>query len=218
MISIIDSANYHQCSDLLDAMYVFRHRVFVDVMKWEACRKKDGRDIDQFDGPECIHVAALDNGSVVSYSRLLPTTQPHLQSHVYPELLQGRTAPKGPHIMEWTRCAAAPWRRPNSLGADPAAGRQFLAVTEMTPALGLVGYLAQVHPTMITKLSMMGWDVEPLALPTRYDGQLVVPIYMEWKSGTADATRRVFGLKGTSYDVQPHMLPVQWDRHIRYAS
>ncbi|KMO43136.1 hypothetical protein VQ03_09320 [Methylobacterium tarhaniae] len=218
MITVVDSSNYHQSSDLLDAMYTFRHRVFVDIMKWEACRRNDGRDIDQFDGPDCVHIAAFDNGSVISYSRLLPTTKPHLQTHVYPELLQGRPAPTGPHIMEWTRCAAAPWRRPNSLAADPNAGRQFLAVTELTLALGLIGYLAQVHPTMITKLSAMGWDVEPLALPTRYDGHLVVPIYMEWKPGTADATRRAFGLKGTAYDLLPHSMPAQWGEPLRYAS
>ncbi|WP_207184062.1 acyl-homoserine-lactone synthase [Methylobacterium indicum] len=203
---------------MLDAMYRFRHRVFVDTMKWEACRKPDGRDIDQFDGPDCIHVAACDGEAVISYSRLLLTTKPHLQSHVYPELLQGRPAPSGPYIMEWTRCAAAPWRRPNSLAADPNAGRQFLAVTEMTPSLGLVGYIAQVHPTMITKLTAMGWDVEPLALPTRYDGQLVVPIYMEWNSGTGDATRRVFGLRGTPYDVLPDAMPAPWSEPLRYAS
>ncbi|MET7246872.1 acyl-homoserine-lactone synthase [Methylobacterium sp. EM32] len=218
MITVIDSANYHQSAHLLDAMYQFRHRVFVDIMKWEACRKPDGRDIDQFDGPDCIHVAALDGEAVISYSRLLPTTRPHLQSHVYPELLQGRTAPTGPHILEWTRCAAAPWRRPNSLAADPNAGRQFLAVTELTPALGLTGYLAQVHPTMITKLTTMGWDVEPLALPTRYDGHLVVPIHMIWTPQTADATRRAFGLTGTAYDVLPHALPAPRNHPTHYAS
>jgi acyl-homoserine lactone synthase len=218
VIAFVNADNYHRSARLLDVMYRFRHRVFVDIMKWEACRRPDGRDIDQFDGPACFHVAALDGDTVVSYSRLLPTTRPHLQSHVYPELLQGRPAPTGPHIHEWSRCSAAPWRRPEGAATDPNAGRQFLAVAEMTPALGLTGYLAQVHPAMITTLGTMGWDVEPLALPTRYDGNLLVPIHAIWTPDTPDATRRAFGLAGTAYDVLPHTMPARWNHPTHYAS
>lgn len=218
MIAVVDSENHHRSVRLLDAMYRFRHRVFVDIQKWEACRRPDGRDIDRFDGPGSIHVAVLEGDAVVSYSRLLPTTRPHVQSHVYPELLQGRPAPTGPHIHEWTRWAAAPWRRPDGAAVDPNAGRQLLAVTELTPILGLTGYLAQVHPAMITTLVTMGWEVEPLALPTRYDGQPLVPIHAIWTPRTAEATRRAFGLAGTAYDVRPHTLPRRRDRTPRYAS
>ena len=44
MITIIDRENYHASADLLDRIYCFRHRLFVETMRWEACRKPDGRE------------------------------------------------------------------------------------------------------------------------------------------------------------------------------
>ncbi|WP_083786325.1 acyl-homoserine-lactone synthase [Methylobacterium nodulans] len=128
MIKLIDRSNCDDHAALIEQVYRFRHRFFVEHLKWEACRKPDGREKDQFDGPDCIHLVGVDGGEVISYARLLPTTRPHLQSHVYPEILRGARAPTGPRIYEWTRCAAAPWKRDSSRALDPIAGYQFAAV------------------------------------------------------------------------------------------
>jgi acyl-homoserine lactone synthase len=215
LITIIDRDSYQASADLLDRIYCFRHRLFVETMRWEACRKPDGRERDQFDGPDCIHVAGIDDGEVVSYSRLLPTTRPHLQSHVYPELLQGAKAPSGPRLFEWTRCGAAPWRRASATAKDPVAGRQFVAVAELTGLLGLDGYLIQAHPIMITHLATLGWETEPLALPMIYDGNPLVAFLARWTPATADTTRAVFELAGTPYDVPRGLGRASLDRAER---
>ena len=93
---------------LLEKVYKFRHAFFVDHMKWEALRKPDGREIDEFDTPGCAHIVGVEDGEVISYTRLLPTTEPHLLSHIYPEILDGAKSPVGPNIWEWTRCAVLP--------------------------------------------------------------------------------------------------------------
>ena len=41
MITIIDRDNYRASAEMLDRIYCFRHRLFVETMKWEACRKPD---------------------------------------------------------------------------------------------------------------------------------------------------------------------------------
>ncbi|MCJ2084265.1 acyl-homoserine-lactone synthase [Methylobacterium sp. J-090] len=181
---------------LMDRVYRFRHDFFVDHLKWEACRKPDGRERDQFDGPDCLHVVGQQDEAIVSYSRLLPTTRPHLQTHLYPELLKGAPAPSGPHVYEWTRCAVAPSKRESAKGVDAVSGASFTAVAEVAARFGLDGLLVQTHPVLVTRLMDMGWDVEPLALPCAYGDSLLLPIYARLTPETVATCRRVFGLSG----------------------
>lgn len=187
---------------LMDRIYRFRHDFFVDHLKWEACRRPDGRERDQFDGPDCLHVvgsepAGWETDVIVSYSRLLPTTRPHLQSHLYPEILKGACAPSGPRVYEWTRCAVAPGKRESAKGMDAVSGASFTAVAETAERFGLEGLLVQTHPVLVTRLMDMGWDVEPLALPCAYGESLLLPIYARLTPETVATCRRVFGLPGS---------------------
>ncbi len=187
---------------LMDRIYRFRHDFFVDHLKWEACRRPDGRERDQFDGPDCLHVvgsepAGWEADVIVSYSRLLPTTRPHLQSHLYPEILKGACAPSGPRVYEWTRCAVAPGKRESARGMDAVSGASFTAVAETAERFGLEGLLVQTHPVLVTRLMDMGWDVEPLALPCAYGESLLLPIYARLTPETVATCRRVFGLPGS---------------------
>lgn len=162
--------------DLADDIYRFRHSFFVEQLKWEACRKPDGRERDQFDGPDCLHVVCREGSEIVSYARLLPSIRPHLLTHVYPQILQGGTAPSGPRIYEWTRHAVAAKKR-ELKGANSFSRAAFGAVAQVVDSLDLEGLLVQTHPVIVERLMDMGWDVEPLALPALYDGAMLMPIY-----------------------------------------
>ncbi|KAB1073713.1 acyl-homoserine-lactone synthase [Methylobacterium planeticum] len=192
---------------LMDKVYRFRHDFFVDHLKWEACRKPDGREIDEFDTPHCYHVVGLDGGTVVSYSRLLPTTRPHLQTHLYPEILQGAPSPSGPHIYEWTRCAVAPAKRESSRGVDAVSGPSFTAVAEAAALLGLEGLLVQTHPILVSRLMSFGWEVDPLALPCSYDGSSILPIYARLTPDTIETHRQIFRLSGSVLEVDRVRIP-----------
>lgn len=186
--------------DLMDKVYRFRHAFFVEHLKWEACRKPDGRERDQFDGPSCSHVIGFERDEVVSYSRLLPTTRPHLQTHLYPEILKGAPSPSGSRIYEWTRCAVAPAKRESAKGIDAVSGASFTAVAEAVERLGLDGLLVQTHPVLVARLIDMGWDVEPLALPCRYGESLLLPIYARLTPDTVNRCRETFSLRGQVLD------------------
>lgn len=183
---------------LADSIYRFRHSFFVDHLKWEACRKPDGRERDEFDGPDCLHVVGMEAEAIVSYSRLIPTTRPHLQTHLYPEILAGAPSPSGPRIYEWTRCAVAPSKRESVQGTDAVSGASFTAVAEAAEFLGLEGLLVQTHPVLVSRLMGMGWDVEPLALPYRYGNDTILPIYAKLTSMTVASCRSTFSLQGPS--------------------
>ncbi|RVU14860.1 acyl-homoserine-lactone synthase [Methylobacterium oryzihabitans] len=213
MIQMIEGRYGRHHADLMERVFRFRHRFFVDHLKWEALRRPDGREIDAFDGPDCVHLVGLDGDEVVSYARLLATTRPHLQSHVYPQILQGAVAPTGPHIYEWTRCAAAPWKRDGTRALDPISGYQFAAVAEAAERLGLDGLLVQTHPIIVERLISIGWDVEPLALPFPYDGKPLMPIYARLTPDTAATTLAVYGLAGPALEApaeRPGEGPAPW--------
>jgi acyl-homoserine lactone synthase len=195
MVTVIDDDNRSQHGALLEQIYRFRHKLFVERLNWEACRRSDGREIDQFDGPGCIHLAYREDGAVTAYTRLLPTTRPHLLTAVYPHLAQRGPVPRGATIYEWTRCGTLPARREGRTSRiDPATAGIFLAAAEVARARGLDGLLAQTHPILVNRLMACGWDVEPLGLPTRYEGHSILAVYARLTPDTVAASRRFFGL------------------------
>ncbi|MFF9551089.1 acyl-homoserine-lactone synthase [Methylobacterium fujisawaense] len=189
--------------DCADRIYKFRHDFFVEHLRWEACRKPDGLERDQFDGPDCLHVVGEEREEIVSYARLLPTIRPHLQSDLYPEILQGAEAPTGPRIYEWTRHAVALTKR-EARGSSAFARAAFGAVAIAAEALDLQGLLVQTHPMLVDRLMDMGWDVVPLALPSQYEGAILLPIFARLTDQTlAIAHSALTDLGGARLHVPP---------------
>lgn len=193
MAVLITADNHENHRDLLEQAYRFRHRHFVERLGWEALRRPDEREIDAFDGPHCVHAIGSESGAITHYVRLLPTERPHLLSHVYPEILQGNAAPRGPGVYEWTRGSVDPARR-GERRDDPLTGRFWVSVIEATIALGLDGLVTQAHPQFMGRVMEMGWDLHPLALPTEYDGQPIVPFYVGLTPNTLATAQRLFGV------------------------
>ena len=199
MVLLVDRRNFAQHSELMEDVYRFRHKAFVDELGWEALRKPDGREIDQFDSDRCFHLVGVEDGKVVSYTRFLPTTEPHLLSHVYPEILQvgpERDAgeppyPTGSDIWEWTRLAVAREKRDSRKGIDRTSARLFVAAAEACAHLGIRAVLGQGHPFMLTRMLELGWATRPLALPFEYQGELILPVICEFTSTTLGTSRRV---------------------------
>lgn len=160
---------------LMEDVWRFRHRHFVERFGWEEIRKPDGREIDQFDTPEAIHLVLSLNHEVAAYSRLLPTTQPHLLTDIYPELLDGRDCPTGPRIYEWTRCVS----ERNAVGPDgtPAANLLLTGVLEYCLMAGIEALIVETHPKLVNLLLETDWDVTPLNAPVDFNGHLILPIH-----------------------------------------
>lgn len=176
---------------LADRIYRFRHTFFVEGLGWAACRRPDGHERDRFDGPATFHLLGEEDDEIVAYARFLPTMGPHLLSHLYPEIMQGGSAPKGPAIYEWTRQAIVAKRR-EMPDADIFAAAVSGAIALAVHALNLDGLLIEFHPAHIPRLLDTGWDVRPLALPTTYEGSKIVPVYAQVTGRTLDAAQAAF--------------------------
>jgi acyl-homoserine lactone synthase len=191
---LVTDANSDSHKPIIEQCYKFRHSFFVDGLKWEAIRRPDGRDIDQFDVPGIVHIVGVDRGEVFSYSRLLPTTRPHLLNTIYPQMLEGNLEPVGEKIWEWTRCAVDQKRREGRKAADPATTGMTLGVIEACVTLGIEALHVQTHPMLLTHMMELGFKCKPLALPSQLDGQDVVPFLAYVSKVTLQTARTVLGV------------------------
>lgn len=90
----------------------YRHEVFVEQLGWEL-QTQDGVELDQFDRPDTIYVVAQDDeGHVFGCARLLPTIRPYLLGEVFPQLLNGVSAPCSPDVWKLSRFAAVDLNSP----------------------------------------------------------------------------------------------------------
>jgi acyl-coenzyme A synthetase/AMP-(fatty) acid ligase len=77
-IHVVRRANAHLYSAELDGYFRARHTVYVKERGWKDLDRPGGRDIDQFDTADAIHLLAIDQSRVVGGHRFNPTTGPTL--------------------------------------------------------------------------------------------------------------------------------------------
>lgn len=194
MITVFQESENGPHSELLEKCYKMRHKLFVDRLKWNEIRRPDGREIDQFDGPDAIHICCLNKGRVAGYSRLLPTTKPHLLDTVYPELLNGKSAPFGPDIFEWTRCTVVPDKIEGPDAFSQTTRLLYLGLVEYCLRAGISALTVEYHPFLLARQLELGFIVKPLALPSEINGHPVVPVYAEVNENTLATMREMFGI------------------------
>jgi len=194
---------------LQEQVFRLRHHVFVEKLGWEAIRRADGLEIDDFDTDAAIHFVVQDGeNNIKAYARLLPTTQAHLLSVVYPHLLDDAAKmPVGSDIYEWTRSTALPIRAtPGTdqreqfpglgLAFDKAGQTLFLGIVEWGLANGVRAFSFQGDPVFAIVMEAMGARAELLAQPkTTAEGKSVVAMLMHISEETRVKMREVFKME-----------------------
>lgn len=200
MLATILGMDTGRHADIMEQVWHFRHRQFVDRLGWEACRRPDGREIDQFDGDEAIHLPLVVDGNVVGYSRLLPTLEPHLLSDVYPHLMDGACWPRGARIFEWTRCIAEVSDK--KIAGVPISNILMTGVMEYCLVAGIETLVVETHPKLVNLLLTTGWDVMPLAAPSVLEGALIVPITARPSFAGLLRHHELYGINGSVLDLE----------------
>ncbi|GAA4349924.1 acyl-homoserine-lactone synthase AbaI [Variovorax defluvii] len=88
--------------DVLVGLARYRNEVFVETLGWDLVTRA-GLELDQFDGPDTIYVAARTGGRCVGIARLLPTVRPYLLSEIFPQLMGGAPIPSSHDVWELSR-------------------------------------------------------------------------------------------------------------------
>ncbi|KAH7064367.1 acyl-CoA N-acyltransferase [Paraphoma chrysanthemicola] len=205
---ILTGAQLHAQPTLSHAIFSLRHKVFVDKLGWEAIRSPSGLETDAFDTDAAIHFVVLtSNGEIAAYSRLLPTTQPHLLSDVYPELLRGQTEQVGEDVWEWTRTTAIPLPVTHKtqhhavsdlpFAINPAGRMLYLGIVEWAVKKDIKVLSLQCDPSFAGVIKGLGAGAEVVCKESvTKEGKRVVPMLMKIREGTVERMRACFGLEG----------------------
>jgi len=191
MIRIFRDVDTADHIDEMEQVWRLRHRVFVEEKGWHDLARPDGREIDQFDHEEAVHLCVMRGSRVVAYARLLPTTRGHLLSDVLPELCRLRDVPRGEDTMEWTRHCVDPDHRGSTFAMGEAERELVLGIVEWASANGIDHLTAEGHPVWVSRLLRLGFGVEPLCLPTPIAGEMAMGMHITIAEDTLAKTRRV---------------------------
>ncbi len=132
MIHIVTPENDYLYRDEMEQVYRLRHKIFVEQLGWHNMAKPDGREIDQFDNKYAVHMLYIEEGQVLGYQRLLPTTRPHLLSDIMPELCEVEQ-PVGANIWEISRHCVAPGHRCGGRYVESDCQRPWVGPARMGP-------------------------------------------------------------------------------------
>lgn len=191
MIRVFENVDMSDCPAELEQAWRLRHRVFVEEKGWADLARTDGRERDQFDHEDAVHICVMRGHRVAAYLRLLPTTRGHLLSDVLPELCRFRDVPRGDDTMEWTRHCVDPDFRGSTFAMGEVERELVLGLVEWALANGIEHLTAEGHPIWVSRLLRLGFAVEPLCLPTPIAGEMALGLYITVSDRTLDTTRRL---------------------------
>jgi acyl-homoserine lactone synthase len=204
MIQIVTSQNSDDHLDLMEEVWRFRHRQFVERLGWKELHSSDGREKDRFDTDDAIHLVAVNERTVVGYSRLLRTSGPHLLADVYPDIMEGRDWPRAADVYEWTRCISD--ENAGRIGDVQASHTLITGVLEFCLQAGIKGLIVETHPKLVTWMLETGYKVETLNAPQVINAVPVVPVYIGATMAALERHHALFGIQASVLSIEDGLV------------
>lgn len=196
-VHIVRNPADRQGRDLLEQNFRLRHKVFVELQGWDALRRPDGRDVDDFDNADATHLLITgQDGALLGGSRLTPLARPNLLQTVFSGLVQGEF-PAHPSLgADWTRFYVRPDRREGRRRA-PESAALFCAVMELALSEGysFITFVSSIY--MVEHGTAVGWRITPLGAPAMSDGKPIVAAWIEVSEQALYNVRRATGMTRT---------------------
>lgn len=177
-VHVVSAANAAAYGDELEAYHRWRHLIYVEERGWEALRRPDGQERDQFDTDTAVHLIAMDHGKVVGGSRLIPTSEPTILSEIFAHLVERGSVPHDAKVIDWTRMFVVPARREGNRPRS-VAGAIFCGVMEYCLAVGARQVGGVMETFWLPRWQEFGWKVRPLGLPQLVDGAWTIAAFMD---------------------------------------
>lgn len=165
-----------------------RHDYFVTQKRWRP-ESPEGRETDQFDTDAATYVLGMEDGELVTSARLIPTSEPHLVSEVFPHYCDGGV-PRRPDWAEWTRTFVLPRKR--ATGLRGTLTQLCCAVMEFALEEGLqaVGGIQETY--FMPHHGAIGWVARPLGLAQQAaNGEFYIVAYIDVDERALANVRRV---------------------------
>lgn len=206
-VHIVREPADRQSRDLLEHNYRLRHKVFVERQGWEALRRPDGRDIDDFDNEDATHILITDGKDVVGGSRITPLDRPNLLQTVFHGLVQ-EDLPADPSLgADWTRFYVRPDRREGRRRA-PESAALFCSVMEyaLREGFSYITFVSSIY--MLEHGTAVGWRITPLGRPQSIDGKPTLAAWIEVSEDALDNVRRATGMRQALISGQGHFSAI----------
>lgn len=188
MIHALTNAELKSRPDLWSAVLHLRHDIFVEEMGWEDLRRPENIEFDQFDHDDAIHHLAIRDGELVGYQRMLPTTRPHLLTHVLQDLCEG-PSPTGPNVYELTRYAVAAKWRDGRRGVSTIGSELIAGFIEWGMICGVDRVIIEFEPMWVLRALQLRFLATPLGYQRTYGKQQVVATLLAFNKATLQAVR-----------------------------
>lgn len=190
-VHVVTASNRESYKNELIAFFQERHRIYVEEKGW---REDDGSgfEIDQFDTDDATYLIGVQDGRVMTGTRLISTTLPHLASEIFPHLCDFNGVLRSPTVAEWTRGFISPEYREKGIG--PIKGQFCSAVMEFCLQEGItqVGGIQEFYWLRLWK--HFGWKVDPVGSPAKVDGKWCVVAYMQASEAARDGAMASGGI------------------------
>lgn len=169
-------------SHLFDDMGRYRHKVFVGHLGWKLV-SSNGIESDDFDGPDAVYVATLDeHGQVNGVARLLPTVNDYLLKKLFPALWGGTSLPCTPLVWELSRFAAVDFnaRTPATHQATAKhAAILFEKAIDVAKEMGAKSLITVSPIGMERLLRVNGYRAIRAGVPAIYEGGSIVAMTID---------------------------------------
>ncbi|ESX73051.1 autoinducer synthase [Mesorhizobium sp. LSHC416B00] len=165
---VVNAQNRHLYENEFDEFLRRRHDFFVH-QKWWRPPSPDGRELDQFDTDAATYLLGIEDDRVVTSARLIPTSEPHMVSEVFPHMCEISGVPKRPDWAEWTRTFVVPDKR--STGLRGTLTQLCCAVMEYAVDEGLsaVGGIQETY--FMPHHGALKWRAEPMGMAREENGE-----------------------------------------------
>ena len=154
---------------LLDSMYRLRHEVFHQRLGWDV-RSEGEREHDWFDAIGPYHLVAYRGGEqpqAVGCCRFLPSQGPNMLRDVFPELLDGATAPSHQRVWEVSRFAVKESHTEGRYGFSGVPRQMLSAVVGFAFERGIDALIGVTSAAFARMLQRVGFKLEVLGRPRR---------------------------------------------------
>lgn len=204
MMHVLTTQNTDEYPELMEKVWRFRHRQFVERLGWRELHSEDGREMDRFDTDDAVHLVVVSGDDVVGYTRLLRTSHPHLLSDVYPEIMGDQNWPRGDAIYEWTRCISDD--RAGPFGSVQASHVLITGVLEFCLLSGIQGMIVETHPKLVSWMLETGYKVDTLNTPQVINNVPVVPVYIGATRAALERHHQMFGINGSVLTIDDGLI------------
>jgi acyl-homoserine lactone synthase len=188
MLFAFTTAELMERPTLWEGVHRLRHAVFVEEMGWSNLARPDGLEIDEFDHADAVHHLFIVDGRIAGYQRLLPTTRPHLLTHVLHDLCVG-TPPSGPDVYEVTRFAVAQPFRDGRRGVPTVGSALIAGFVEWGMSVGADKMIIETEPMWVLRMLQYQFLVTPLGYQRTYGHQQVLAMLLQFNDATLRTLR-----------------------------